>query len=329
MTRDDAPTSLQFRKETSAREPAFASTTHCRLLLRVDRTFAIQRALASAVSPGSRVLDAGCGSGILSFLAVAAGAREVVAVDRENVALARALANENGLAPRIEFVEADLRTLDLPGRAFDVLLAFVYTNHVVVDEARSALVYALRDKLGATACQTIPNRVRYLAAPCDWPQVDARTELTDLRNAIGDLEKRYALKLQSLLEVTSAEVMLGRARPRIHGDYEWAPAGGSGGYRHARGAFRLLGEPAVVAEISYDSGPRFDRLPPGVQLEIASPGICSAVLWTQELWFNDFLIWTAEHFSPLAKAVSVEPGEVVRLALDDDWRRTNVLSTEA
>jgi hypothetical protein len=62
---------------------------------------------------------------------------------------------------------------------------------------------------------------------------------------------------------------------------------------------------------------------------IASPGICSAVLWTQELWFNDFLIWTAEHFSPLATAVSIEAGEVVKLALDDDWRRTNVLSTEA
>ena len=53
-------------------------------------------ALERAVTPGARVLDVGCGSGILSIAAAKLGAREVVALDidsdcvrvtRENVAL--------------------------------------------------------------------------------------------------------------------------------------------------------------------------------------------------------------------------------------------------
>src|SRR3954471_6308586 len=116
------------------RNPSFSSVTHCRLLLRVDRTLAIQQAIQRAVKAGDRVLDAGCGSGILSFLAVRAGASQVVGGDREDVELGRALAAENALDRNIRFIEADLHSLQLSEgeNRFDVLIAFVYTNHLSV-----------------------------------------------------------------------------------------------------------------------------------------------------------------------------------------------------
>ena len=58
-----------------------------------------------------------------------------------------------------------------------------------------------------------------------------------------------------------------------------------------------------------------------------SAGTFSAVLWTQELWFGEHLLWTAEHMSPLAVPVSVGPNNKLKVSLNDAWRQTNVLSS--
>ncbi len=71
-----------------ARHVDFDATTHARLLLRVDRTLSIREAISRTVKPGDRVLDAGCGTGLLSLLSIGAGAKEVLAVDRDHVSLA-------------------------------------------------------------------------------------------------------------------------------------------------------------------------------------------------------------------------------------------------
>jgi SAM-dependent methyltransferase len=314
------------------RNPSFSSVTHCRLLLRVDRTLAIQQAIQRAVTPGDCVLDAGCGSGILSFLALRAGASQVIGVDRENVDLARSLAAENGLDRNIRFIEADLGSLQLSEgeNRFDVLIAFVYTNHLSVDEERTRLAHALRERFGSPSCKTIPNKIRYSAVACDWPQADAFTELADLKRSIDDLGHRHDLTFNALFESTSAEIQRGRARPALHADYEWSPGGGgSGGYRYQRGLFRVLGPRTELAEVSYDSGGRFEPLPRELAVGIDSPGAFSAVLWSQELWYDDLLIWIAEHMSPLSRPTAAQPGERFKFQLDDAWRRTNVLSLQA
>jgi SAM-dependent methyltransferase len=308
----------------------FNAAMHLRLLLRVDRTLAIQQAIRSAIKPGARVLDAGCGSGILSFLALAAGASEVVAVDRDNVDLARALARENGLDRGIHFIEADLDALepaDLAGK-FDAILGFIYTNHIAVDEARSRTMVALRQRFGAAACVTVPNKVRYHAIACDWPQQDAATELADLRQSLTDIESRYALKFGPLLEAVTAEVLFDRARPTLYGDYKWLPGSTTAGYHHRRGEGRFLSGRSPVAEIAYDRGGAFDRLPERVTVELHSAGTVTAIMWVQELWFDDMLIWTTEAFSPVATAVAARAGQHLNLMLDSRWRRTNLLRVE-
>jgi SAM-dependent methyltransferase len=306
----------------------FNAAMHLRLLLRVERTLGIEKAIAAALKPGARVLDAGCGSGILSFLALRAGAREVVAVDRDNVELARALARENGLEHRIRFIEADLARLEPSeiGGQVDLILAFVYTNHIAVDEARSRLVAGLRRRFGGGDAKTVPNRVRYYARPCDWPRQDAFTELADLKESLAELEHRYQLKLGAFEAAMTAEILYDHARPTLYGDYKWMPGGGNGGYRHRRDGLRFLGERALVAEIAYDRGRVFDGLPERTSLDIGAAGTFSAVLWRQELWFEDQLVWTAEAVSPLAVPLPVRAGVRVMVMLDANWRRSNLLS---
>jgi ribosomal protein L11 methyltransferase len=63
--------------------------------------------------PGTRVLDVGCGSGILSLVALALGAEAVraVDVDPDAVAVTRENAERNGLSPRVFADETPVGTL--------------------------------------------------------------------------------------------------------------------------------------------------------------------------------------------------------------------------
>jgi ribosomal protein L11 methyltransferase len=71
---------------------------------------------------GRRVLDVGCGSGILAIAALAFGAREAVGVDTDPIAIEATVANarRNGFADRIDAREGSLPTGQAP---FDLVLA--------------------------------------------------------------------------------------------------------------------------------------------------------------------------------------------------------------
>jgi SAM-dependent methyltransferase len=307
--------------------PLFSAITHLRLLGRVDRTMAVARAVERLIKPGMRVLDAGCGTGLLSFLAARAGASEIVSVDRENVALARELARENGLSDKIRFIEGDLTTLpdETIGGRFDAIIAFVYTNHLVVDEARSALVSRMRAQFGNPDCVVIPDRVCYVGAACDWPGADASTELEDLGRAITDMERRYQLSFSALRSSAAMELQHTLARPRINADYDWSPSWGSGGYRYQRGGFRRLSGEVQVVDIDYGAATPA-RYPERVGFPVLGAGACNAILWTQELWSAGHLLWTAEHMSPLRAAVAVDADDRLAVQLDAGWRRTNTIA---
>ncbi|MBK8338977.1 MAG: class I SAM-dependent methyltransferase [Flavobacteriales bacterium] len=116
---------------------------HYALLRRTPRALALRRIIQEVVKPGQMVLDAGCGSGLLSVWAAQAGAI-VVGVDFADLALARALATENGVADRTTFLQGDLNAIGLEAHGpFDVLLAMVYLNDPRRDHAASALVHEL------------------------------------------------------------------------------------------------------------------------------------------------------------------------------------------
>ncbi len=85
--------------------------------------------LDGASPAGRRVLDYGCGSGILGIAALKLGAAEVVAVDHDPQALTatRENARRNGVADRIRAVSPD----EVPAGQADLVLANILSNVLV------------------------------------------------------------------------------------------------------------------------------------------------------------------------------------------------------
>lgn len=72
---------------------------------------------------GDKVLDFGCGTGVLSISAVKLGAHSALAVDNDHWAVENAAENvsKNRVAKRIRVIEGDVRKL--PNRTFDLIVA--------------------------------------------------------------------------------------------------------------------------------------------------------------------------------------------------------------
>lgn len=88
---------------------------------------------------GRAVLDAGCGSGILSIAAVRLGLGPVIGFDNDPAAVAVSTENAalNGLAEGIEFAAADLQA-GLSGRQADLVVANIQSDVLIAHAARFA-----------------------------------------------------------------------------------------------------------------------------------------------------------------------------------------------
>jgi ribosomal protein L11 methyltransferase len=83
-----------------------------------------------AVVRGARVLDVGCGSGVLGLVALALGAESVRAVDNdpEAVAVTRENAERNGVSSRVQTDETPAGAID---DTFPIVLANIETRTLV------------------------------------------------------------------------------------------------------------------------------------------------------------------------------------------------------
>jgi ribosomal protein L11 methyltransferase len=88
------------------------------------------RAIQAQVRPGQRVLDAGCGSGILAVASVLCGAASALGFDNDATALpyATELALQNGVAGACEFRAGAFDVLTERDRDFDGCLANIYAD---------------------------------------------------------------------------------------------------------------------------------------------------------------------------------------------------------
>ncbi|MES2644622.1 MAG: methyltransferase domain-containing protein [Myxococcota bacterium] len=138
------------------------------------RTDAFRRAIEAVVTPGARVLDIGCGTGILSLFAARAGAGHVDAVDNAQILeYARALADDNGLADAITFHGGDIDAVALDG-PYDVIVS-EWLGHFAVTENMYTPVFAARDRLLAPGGAMVPSAVTLWLAPVEEPHLHART----------------------------------------------------------------------------------------------------------------------------------------------------------
>lgn len=109
----------------------------------MERTLAFRKAIEATVRPGDIVLEAGAGTGILSFFAAAAGAAHVYAVEIDGL-LAAALRRSvdlNGLAGRITVIAGDAATSDLPSQVDVVIGELLETG--LLDEEQVRVINAL------------------------------------------------------------------------------------------------------------------------------------------------------------------------------------------
>jgi SAM-dependent methyltransferase len=128
------------------------------------RNEAYRRAIAEVVKQGDIVLDMGAGTGILSLLAVTAGARRVYAVERTRIAeVARRMVKKNGAEDRVRIIEEDMETVVLPEKV-DVIVS-EWLGGFGVDENLLAPLLMTRDRWLKPSGKILPERVTAWLAP--------------------------------------------------------------------------------------------------------------------------------------------------------------------
>lgn len=160
---------------------AFGTGNHETTRLVVERL--VKEAAERGV--GGRVIDAGCGSGILALSAVKLGYSRVVAFDNDPLAVdvSRENAVLNGLAGRVDFYGGDLVS-GLAGREADLLLANIQAD-VLIRFARELLLAVAPGGVivlsGILATESTQVRDAFVALAPDW-RADARVmgEWSDL-----------------------------------------------------------------------------------------------------------------------------------------------------
>ena len=132
---------------------------HLSMLHDTARMDAFRRAIDASVQPGDVVVDIGCGSGVLSFMACDAGASKVYAIEGGPVIdVARELAADNGFADRIEFLGGWSLDVGLPEPA-DVLISETIGN-AGLDEGIVAWTSDARRRLLRPGAVLLPQRLR-------------------------------------------------------------------------------------------------------------------------------------------------------------------------
>ena len=132
------------------------------------RMDAYEEAISRAVRPGDVVVDIGAGTGVLSFLACAAGASRVYAIEGGAVVeVARELCERNGLADRVVFINEWSTDADLPEPA-DVLITETIGN-AAIDEGIIAWTIDARRRMLRPGGVVLPRRVgMWTAAVESW-----------------------------------------------------------------------------------------------------------------------------------------------------------------
>ena len=123
----------------SERAPEYSKLHEEELASKQGADLAAALAELPPARPGARVLDLGCGSGLLSIVLAGRGC-QVTGVDfsADMLAQARANAERHGVADNVEFVQSDVHDLPFGGATFDLVVTRNVT-WVLQDVAR---VYA-------------------------------------------------------------------------------------------------------------------------------------------------------------------------------------------
>ena len=299
---------------------------HMMLLVRApERILALRLAMSSAIGPASVVLDAGCGSlGVLAIMAARLGARRVVAADIGRLDAAQALAQENGVADRIEFRQCDLADLPAATGRFDVILGMIYHNEPRRDLAQQQLMAGLATRFAHPGTAFIPGTVRYTVAGYDssGPGPAERTWQDRWDSAVGRAEALTGITMAAIRQFPGpdyAAVMEQLSPP----PGRWAARRAGAGRRD----MTLLTTRELFTEIRYADPATASAYPPDLTLTVTAPGRLDTTIWRQELKVGDLLIRSTETTHPLTRPRDVRPGDTAILSTDGGWGHAIPLTT--
>ena len=139
--------------------------THLEMLRDRARCLAYQKALESIVRD-KVVLDVGCGSGILSFFAARAGAKQVLAVDMDVPPGAEDVARSNGFADRVQFFKGRIQDIELPVDSVDVIVSEWMGGLLLMEDMLPVVLYA-RDRWLKPGGILLPDGARLFLVPLD------------------------------------------------------------------------------------------------------------------------------------------------------------------
>jgi len=114
---------------------------------------------------GKKVLDVGCGTGILCMFAVKAGALHVVGVDMSNIIdQAQKIIEANGFKDTITLVKGKLEEVELPFQEFDIIVS-EWMGYFLLYESMLDTVLVARDKYLKPGGMLFPDKATiYIAA---------------------------------------------------------------------------------------------------------------------------------------------------------------------
>lgn len=289
-----------------------------------ERLLALRLAMSRRIGPESTVLDAGCGAlGTLAIMAAGLGARRVVGVDFGPLPMARRLAEENGVADRVTFVESDLDDLDAALGPFDVIVGMVYTNDPCQDLERLRLMGRLATRFAHPGTAFIPDRVRHSAAGYDSGATDSTDETRSAAwvESIERVEGTAGLSMRSarfLVDPQWRQTHLGRAVPPLSPDGRLSARFGY----PDRNSMTQLTSREPLAETAYAASAAEPSYPESLILPVVRAGRLDSVIWRQDLLADDLLIRSSETRQPVDCPDPVIPGEAVTLTLDTRWAET-------
>ena len=133
------------------------------------RTGSYGQAISQVVKRGDVVVDLGCGSGILSFLACRAGAKHVYAIESEDVIeMAKLVATKNGLQDRVTFFNDVSFNVTLPEQA-DVIVTETMGIFGFEEGILGSLTDA-RDRFLKPEGILIPHHAELFLVPVELPK---------------------------------------------------------------------------------------------------------------------------------------------------------------
>jgi SAM-dependent methyltransferase len=154
-------------------DEGFQLSNHQFMLEDRRRIGAFRDAIRAQLEPGDVVIDAGCGTGILGFLAAQCGAKRVVGVDIGPVIgpaaeIAASLAGD----ARVEFVRGDVLAGRLPALRADLAVCELL-GPFGIDEGIVRAARHLRRKVLKRSGRMIPERLELFVAPVSSPDIYA------------------------------------------------------------------------------------------------------------------------------------------------------------